>query len=114
MPAGWALTCEHVLTGIPDNDWSLALPRGTCLDIVPFGESAFCVRVYGIDDLFRGPIGAAETTWVRWSTLAVVMLTIINIKLLLRNLAADPEDWRSQREQLQDKILDFAKLLRQC
>ncbi len=63
LPPGWSLAAEHVLTGIPENDWSLRLPRGSCLDMVPIGEADTCVRVYGIDDAFRGPIGDRETTW---------------------------------------------------
>lgn len=54
IPDTWRLANSHFLTGIPENDWTLDLPAGTCLDFVPVGDSAYAVRFYGIDDPFRG------------------------------------------------------------
>lgn len=48
------LSCKHILTGIPQNNWQLTLPVGTCIDIVPYGEKHYVVRPYGFDDHFRG------------------------------------------------------------
>ena len=42
--AGWQLTSDHILTGIPENDWQLALAPGQCIDIVPVGDDGFAVR----------------------------------------------------------------------
>jgi hypothetical protein len=39
VPASWRLASEHVLTGVPDNDWPLQLNPGVCLDFVPVGET---------------------------------------------------------------------------
>ena len=64
VPASWALAHEHFLTGVPDNDWSLRLPSGVCLDFVPVGKTAFAVRFYGMDDPFRGALNAPETRWL--------------------------------------------------
>jgi len=50
---GWKLNHHHVLTGIPGNDWQVELPAGICLDMVPVGEEAYCLRVYGYRDQFR-------------------------------------------------------------
>lgn len=61
--ADWKLACEHVFTGIPDNTWSLEVPEGTCLDVVPVGETNHCIRVYGITDAFRGAIGDEGTAF---------------------------------------------------
>jgi len=62
---GWHLTRDHVLTGIPRNDWALDLPPGTCLDIVPLHNgSDVAVRFYGMTDAFRGPIHAPATQWM--------------------------------------------------
>ena len=36
---------------------------GVCLDFVPVGEDQFCVRAYGFNDTFRGPLGDAATRW---------------------------------------------------
>ena len=63
VPKTWSLASDHVLTGIPDNQWPLRLEKGACLDIVPVGDLDFCVRPYGIDDAFRGAMGGDSTRW---------------------------------------------------
>lgn len=50
----WTLTCDNIVTGVPQNDWNVNLKQGQCLDIVPVGESAYVVRTYNIDDKFAG------------------------------------------------------------
>ncbi len=52
----WILSKENVITGVPQNDWHLALNDGQCIDIVPIGEKHFVVRPYGYNDKFRGDI----------------------------------------------------------
>ena len=37
VPSGWQLASQHVLTGVPENDWTLRLTPGVCLDFVPIG-----------------------------------------------------------------------------
>jgi galactokinase/mevalonate kinase-like predicted kinase len=54
VPNAWQLANSHFPTNIPENDWNLDLPAGTCLDFAPVGDNAFAVRFYGIDDPFRG------------------------------------------------------------
>lgn len=51
----WTLTGDHIVTGVPDNDWQVCLRPGQCLDIVPIGEEQYAVRLYHIDDRFDGP-----------------------------------------------------------
>ncbi len=64
IPATWQLTRRHVLTGIPENDWELVLPPGSCLDAVDLaGTTDICWRAYGFDDLFRGPLAGSGTQW---------------------------------------------------
>lgn len=65
IPAGWELAHDHVLTGVPANDWSVRLAPGVCLDFVPVGATAVAVRAYGMDDPFRAPIwfGQPVTDW---------------------------------------------------
>ena len=63
IPAGWQLAHEHVLTGVPENDWKLRLEAGVCLDFVPVGGEKYAVRAYGIGDAFRGAVGEAATRW---------------------------------------------------
>ena len=51
----WQLTHDHVITGVPKNDWHVSLQPGECIDVVPVGESQYCLRRYHIDDRFAGP-----------------------------------------------------------
>jgi len=64
VPASWQLTQEHILTGVPNNDWTLTLEPGVCLDFVPVSEEDWCVRAYGLDDPFRGAVNATDTLWL--------------------------------------------------
>ena len=64
IPASWQLARGHVLTGVPENTWSLQLEPDTCLDLVPVGDDEWCVRPYGIDDPFRGALGDGATLWM--------------------------------------------------
>lgn len=87
VPPSWKLECEHVLTGIPENDWEIKLERGVCLDFVPVEKNAYCVRAYGIDDSFSGAIGEARTIWL--GRPALNWFTKRNIKL--SDAGIDPE-----------------------
>ncbi len=69
IPDSWILSQEHVLTGIPENTWKVGLERGACLDFIPVGEREWCLRFYGIDDSFQGPVGS-ETTLLRGAPVA--------------------------------------------
>ena len=51
---GWHLTSDHIVTGVPHNQWQVSLQPGQCLDIVPVGEDEYVVRCYHIDDRFDG------------------------------------------------------------
>ena len=46
----WQLTHDHVITGVPENDWEISLEPGDCIDVVPVGESDYEVRRYRIDE----------------------------------------------------------------
>jgi len=46
----WHLTHDHVITGVPRNDWEISLEPGECIDVVPVGDSDFEVRRYRIDE----------------------------------------------------------------
>ena len=61
---GWRLSANHVITGVPENDWRLNLPAGICIDIVPVDERGYAVRPYGIDDLFKGDVFSTKTLWM--------------------------------------------------
>jgi len=64
IPASWQLAREHILTGVPNNDWTLTLEPGVCLDFVPVGEEDWCVRAYSLDDPFRGAVNATDILWL--------------------------------------------------
>lgn len=51
---GWTLSHDHIITGVPRNDWEISLAPGQCVDIVPTGDSRWVVRTYGMDDKFAG------------------------------------------------------------
>ena len=46
----WQLTHDHVITGVPENDWDISLEPGECIDVVPVGESDYEIRRYRIDE----------------------------------------------------------------
>ena len=46
----WHLTHDHVITGVPENDWEISLEPGECIDVVPVGEGDYEVRRYRIDE----------------------------------------------------------------
>ena len=46
----------EIITGVPENDWTLELPDGVCIDIVPLAKKHWAVRPYGFDDVSKGDI----------------------------------------------------------
>lgn len=53
---GWKLNCQHILTGIPVNNWQLEVPAGVCIDVIPYGETDYIARPYGFNDTFKGSL----------------------------------------------------------
>lgn len=60
----WTLHCNHVITGVPSNDWQINLPQGVCVDVVPVGEKGYALRPYGYNDAFRGCMTDESTTYL--------------------------------------------------
>ena len=50
VPASWHLSRDHVITGVPRNDWDITLAPGECIDVTPVGEGDYEVRRYRIDE----------------------------------------------------------------
>lgn len=46
----WKLTHDHVITGVPRNDWDISLEPGECIDVTPVGDNDYEVRRYRIDE----------------------------------------------------------------
>ena len=42
---GWTLHARQVLTGIPTDSWTIDLPEGVCVDVVPVDEAAYGAAV---------------------------------------------------------------------
>lgn len=70
LSAGWYLSREHVLTGIIQNDWSISLDPGQCLDMVPLDQEHYCLRPYGFRDQFRGRLDDPQSHWLGQPALA--------------------------------------------
>lgn len=60
----WEMTRDNVITGVPENDWALRLPQGSCIDIVPVGENRWAVRTYDYDDPMRGATDSPDTVFM--------------------------------------------------
>ena len=60
----WEMSHDHIITGIPENNWDISLKPGICLDIVPIDNHSFCIRPYGMSDSFRGKIANSEPMWM--------------------------------------------------
>ena len=58
---GWQLSSRHIITGVPVNQWTITLPEGVCVDIVPVGDKEWAVRPYGMNDAFRGSLTATDS-----------------------------------------------------
>ena len=61
---GWKLGSRQIITGVPENQWSINLPDGVCIDIIPTGENDFVARPYGLDDVFKGALDKSTTTYL--------------------------------------------------
>ncbi|MCL3779161.1 bifunctional fucokinase/L-fucose-1-P-guanylyltransferase [Prolixibacteraceae bacterium JC049] len=60
----WKLSTRNIITGVPENSWSLNLDDGICVDITPVYDNQYVVRPYGIKDAFRGRISDCNTGWL--------------------------------------------------
>lgn len=64
IPSTWLLAENHIVTGVPQNRWSLSIPSGVCLDFIPVGDQKYAIRPYGFNDDFKGAVGDAKTAWL--------------------------------------------------
>ena len=107
---GWTLCHDHIITGVPENDWTLALQPGQCVDIVPIGENEWVVRPYLMDDTFSGE--------AQFERRFPVVGNITDMGLVLRwmlgekNLAEGQQIWQQSRRLSADEISAEANLRR--
>ena len=46
----WHLSHDHIITGVPENDWDITLEPCECIDVTPVGDNDYEVRRYRIDE----------------------------------------------------------------
>ena len=98
----WNLSHDHIITGVPQNDWALTLNPGECIDVVPIGDCQYCVRLYHIDDKFAGaeqqkkqfPIVDDLTDIYQLKPLGYLSAEEISTQANLRRLFAQRRKWR--------------------
>ncbi len=64
VAASWKIGSRQIITGVPKNDWTLELPDGVCVDIVPLAKKCWTVRPYGFDDVSKGDIRDGKTLYL--------------------------------------------------
>jgi hypothetical protein len=64
IPSTWTLTHENIVTGVPQNDWTITLSPGICVDVVPLGENQWVLRPYGFNDAMRGDLRDDSTEYL--------------------------------------------------
>lgn len=60
----WTLHKQNIITGVPTNHWTLNVPSGVCIDVVPMGETDYAARPYGFNDAFKGDLSKEETLYL--------------------------------------------------
>ena len=61
---GWKLSNKHIITGVPENNWTISLGSGICVDVVPMRENEWVARPYGFNDMFKGALSDESTLWM--------------------------------------------------
>lgn len=87
---GWRLGSCQIITGIPENNWEIALPEGICLDVVPMGEAGYVARPYGLDDVFKGALYDPHT-----------LFTSISFCEWMQRRGITPDDIQGRTDDLQ-------------
>ncbi len=65
IPDSWNIRDHHMITNIPENHWELDLPAGICLDMPPVKGGGRAIRLYAMEDAFRGALSEPATTWLQ-------------------------------------------------
>ena len=63
VSSGWNIHSQNIITGVPENEWSINVPASVCIDVVPVGERSYVARPYGFYDAFRGSIDDEATLY---------------------------------------------------
>ena len=138
----WKLNHKTIVTGVPSNDWTLEVPAGVCVDVVPMDEQAYVARPYGFEDAFKGALDCAGTNYLcrpfmEWMAERGLSLEIFErtddlqaarifpvtesveeLGLMMRWMISEPqlqdgkECWMRCRKMSADEISSFANLRR--
>ena len=135
----WKLDNRHIITGIPENDWTLDIPSGVCIDVVPVGEQDWVARPYGFNDPFKGASTDEKTVFMgypvaKWAedrgillevfadlqnaALFPVCKSIEELGLVMRWMVSEPElesgrdIWLSSEKMSANELSDRANLSR--
>ena len=92
IPSTWTLSGNQAVTGVPNNNWDLALPSYLCLDMQPIGDSAFVARPYGFNDSFRGELDHTETRWLNQGVVQWLKDRSLSIDILCPDQTCDIHD----------------------
>ncbi len=142
VPKTWILHHQTVITGVPVNDWTLDVPAGICIDVVPMGEADYVARPYGFCDAFKGDLQKEETLYLgkpfaRWlsdrgldpqtvvpqtdlqaARLFPVVSSVKDLGMVMRWMVSEPdlpegkEIWLQARKMSADEISAEANLRR--
>lgn len=114
LSKGWHIASNHVITGVPENNWSIELKEGQCIDIVPIDSNSFAVRPYHIDDKFSGVLQSSEIFPVvdnvtDMGTVLKEMLTSRNIPYAKEYISAEQIMERANLKRLFEQRRMFRK-----
>ena len=139
---GWTLRQQNIVTGVPMNDWTLDVPSGVCVDVVPMGEMEYVARPYGFHDAFKGSLSDISTLylgkpfleWLNARGLALsdvqpthdlqatrlfpVASSVEELGLMMRWMVSEPdlqegrEAWLKARKMSADEVSAYANLRR--
>ena len=116
----WHLNHDHVITGVPENDWEISLEPGECIDVVPVGDDDYEIRRYHIDEPLNSNALAERANLRRlfaqrreyrrqnWSALARNWRHSVFYQL---DLADAQEEFRSEGIPMPESLPDDAPLL---
>ncbi|MCQ2975818.1 MAG: bifunctional fucokinase/L-fucose-1-P-guanylyltransferase [Bacteroidales bacterium] len=104
----WEISCNNIITGIPQGVENIKLNDGICIDIIPIFKNQYVVRPYGIDDAFRGSVNNEKTTFlnnslVDWAKIHGIENNIINNSTDIQSFKLFP---------IVEKISDIEKLIK--
>lgn len=101
---GWTISHDNIITGVPENDWTITLKAGQCVDIVPIGDQSYVLRPYNMDDKFAG---AAQQT-----PMFPVLDDIEEMGRVLCDMLAGKADLSSYKLMSAEEISNEANLVR--